>query len=184
MGATIADVLAAVDAEHRARAAKWGERRRTLGEWITLLDRELREAEDAWATKAGDEEALGELLQVLTLADAALVQHPVSTPHWGFRIAEGHLHHLHPVARAVDGRLGVAARPVGDWLGAIRLTLHEARFNYYAMANGEPDAREWVAYVAWHAAYCLVAHGLHPRHAAAPTPKLRVSARGTDDVEA
>ena len=79
-GPSIAAVTGAIWRERLYQDQKWGELEQhphEVGAWLTLMRRELREAEDAWCTNRGDEHALREVLQVIALGVACLQQHGI-----------------------------------------------------------------------------------------------------------
>jgi hypothetical protein len=74
------NVWTAIQRERAYQDRKWGstdDHPHEVGGWITLLRRELREAEDAWCTQRDDADALREILQVAAVAVACLQQHGV-----------------------------------------------------------------------------------------------------------
>ena len=73
-------LLDAIMRERKYQDLKHGtidERPHEVGAWLTILRTELREAEEAWASKHGDEAALREILQIATVAVACMEQHGV-----------------------------------------------------------------------------------------------------------
>jgi hypothetical protein len=73
-------VFEAIARERDYQDAKWGtiqERPHTVGEWLLIAEHELQEAKDAWCTGRGDEGALEELLQAITVGVACLEQHGI-----------------------------------------------------------------------------------------------------------
>jgi hypothetical protein len=73
-------VYAAIDRERSYQDQRWGslaDHPHEVGAWLTLLRRELREAEDAWCSGSGDAGALEEILQVVTVGVACLEQHGI-----------------------------------------------------------------------------------------------------------
>ena len=59
----------------------------TVGEWLLIVEAELAEAKHAWL-KAGDADALRELLQVASVAVACMTQHGV-VPRQALRLGRG-----------------------------------------------------------------------------------------------
>lgn len=73
-------VFAAIARERAWQDQKWGtiaEHPHEVGGWLTLVRKELREAEDAWCSQRGDASALEELLQVAAVAIACIQQHGI-----------------------------------------------------------------------------------------------------------
>ena len=72
-----------IDAIRRERAyqdMKWGtieQHPHDVGAWLTIIRKELREAEDGWCSAHGDENALREVLQIAAVCVACLEQHGV-----------------------------------------------------------------------------------------------------------
>lgn len=82
MSATHYDVQAAVKVERDYQDRKWGsieDHPHDVGAWITILRKELREAEDEWCKEHGHQRALCEILQVAAVAFACLEQHGIMT---------------------------------------------------------------------------------------------------------
>ncbi len=80
MSATRAEVFAAIERERDHQEEAWGsieDHPLEVSGYILVARAELREAEEAWATTAGDEGALRELLQVAAVIVAALEEHGV-----------------------------------------------------------------------------------------------------------
>ena len=71
------DIHAAIGRERGYQDRKWGNNPHTVGEWILILEAEIRESKDAWVKKGGDVSALAEILQVAAVAVAALEQHGI-----------------------------------------------------------------------------------------------------------
>lgn len=70
----------AIDRERAFQESKWGtiaDHPHDVGGYLTIMRKELREAEDAWCTSHGDENALREILQVIAVGVACLEQHGV-----------------------------------------------------------------------------------------------------------
>ena len=77
--ATLSEVLEAVKREREYQDRKYGgldSRTMSVGDWILVLEEEIAEARLAWV-KGRSEEALREILQVATVAVAAILQHGV-----------------------------------------------------------------------------------------------------------
>ena len=73
-------VFYAIEAERSYQDSKWGtlkEYPHDVGAWLTILRKELREAEDEWCSKNGHKKALCEILQVASVAFACLQQHGI-----------------------------------------------------------------------------------------------------------
>lgn len=73
-------VFAAVARERAYQDRKWGtpeEHPHEVGAWLTLMRKELHEAEEAWCSHRGDVGALEEILQVIAVGVACLEQHGV-----------------------------------------------------------------------------------------------------------
>lgn len=68
-------VVDAIKRERMHQERRWGRRPRAVGEWLLILERELGEATEAWATHEGDRHALEEILQVAAVAVACLEEH-------------------------------------------------------------------------------------------------------------
>lgn len=76
------DIMHAVEDERHYQDRKWGtidEHPHTVGEWLLIAESELQEAKAAWCKGRGDEGALLELLQVISVGVACLQQHGVIT---------------------------------------------------------------------------------------------------------
>ena len=77
--ATLLEVLEAVKREREYQDQKYGQlqgRAMSVGDWILVLEEEIAEARLAWV-KGRSEDALREILQVATVAVAAILQHGV-----------------------------------------------------------------------------------------------------------
>lgn len=77
--ATLSEVLEAVKRERKYQDQKYGQlesRMMSIGDWILVLEEEVAEARLAWV-KGRSEDALREILQVATVAVAAILQHGV-----------------------------------------------------------------------------------------------------------
>ena len=73
-------VYAAIGRERDYQDAKWGslqERPKQVGSWLLIMQGELDEAIQAWQKSRGDEKALEEILQVISVGVACLTQHGV-----------------------------------------------------------------------------------------------------------
>ena len=71
-------VFEAIKRERKFQDKKWGslsEHPHTVGEWILIMQKELREASDAWCSKRGDVGVLEEILQVVSVGFACMEQH-------------------------------------------------------------------------------------------------------------
>lgn len=77
--ATLPEVLEAIKRERKYQDQKYGQledRAMSVGDWILVLEEEVAEARLAWV-KGYSEDALREILQVATVAVAAILQHGV-----------------------------------------------------------------------------------------------------------
>ncbi len=77
--ATLPKVLEAIKQEREYQDQKYGRlqsRAMSVGDWILVLEEEIAEARLAWV-KGRSEDALREILQVATVAVAAILQHGV-----------------------------------------------------------------------------------------------------------
>lgn len=75
-------VIAAIGMERAYQDAKWGtidEHPHDVGGWLTIMRKELREAEDGWCSERGNHKALCEILQVVTVGFACLQQWGIVT---------------------------------------------------------------------------------------------------------
>jgi hypothetical protein len=66
--------------ERAYQDGKWGpidEHGHSVGEWLLIMESELREAKEAWCSNRGDAGALEELLQVVSVGFACMEQHGV-----------------------------------------------------------------------------------------------------------
>ncbi len=73
-------VFDAIGRERDYQDAKWGglqERPKQVGSWLLIMQGELDEAIQAWQKSRGDEKALEEILQVISVGVACLTQHGV-----------------------------------------------------------------------------------------------------------
>ena len=55
----------------------WGDNPHAVGEWLLIMQAELDEAKQAWVEGHGDNGALKEILQVISVGVACLEQHGV-----------------------------------------------------------------------------------------------------------
>ena len=70
----------AIQAERAYQDGKWGNFKahpHTVMEWLAIMEGELQEAKQAWLKGNGDQEALKELLQVVSVGVACMEQHGV-----------------------------------------------------------------------------------------------------------
>jgi hypothetical protein len=77
--ATLPEVLEAIKREREYQDQKYGQlqsRAMSVGDWILVLEEEIAEARLAWV-KGRFEDALREILQVATVAVAAILQHGI-----------------------------------------------------------------------------------------------------------
>lgn len=77
--ATLSEILEAIKREREYQDQKYGRlesRMMSVGDWILVLEEEVVEARLAWV-KGRSEDALREILQVATVAVAAILQHGV-----------------------------------------------------------------------------------------------------------
>jgi hypothetical protein len=70
-------IFSAINRERGWQDGKWGDNPHEVGGWLTIMRRELREAEDAWCTSRGNDDALREILQVIAVGIACLEQYGV-----------------------------------------------------------------------------------------------------------
>lgn len=73
------DIYTAIMRERNYQDLKYGDlqtKRHHITSWITIMRRELAEAEDAWLKK-NDVEALKEILQVVAVGFACMQQHGI-----------------------------------------------------------------------------------------------------------
>lgn len=76
---TILQVFAAIERERFYQDREWGtikEHPHTVGEWLLIMIKELQEAHNAWCNP-GDQGALEEILQVVSVGTACLQQHGI-----------------------------------------------------------------------------------------------------------
>lgn len=74
------EIYAAVQDERAYQDGKFGpleSRPRGVGDWLTVIRVEMREAEEAWAKGPEGPECLREILQVMAVCCACLEQHGV-----------------------------------------------------------------------------------------------------------
>lgn len=77
---TQAQIAAAIEREREYQDWKWGtiaEHGHEVGAWLTIMRKELREAEDAWSSEHSDAGALEEVLQVIAVGVACMEQHGI-----------------------------------------------------------------------------------------------------------
>jgi hypothetical protein len=70
----------AIERERAHQDKKWGTIRKhphTVGEWLLIMESELAEAKAGWCKGRGDEDALKEVLQVVSVGVACLEQHGI-----------------------------------------------------------------------------------------------------------
>ena len=70
----------AIENEREYQDTKWGtieKHPHTVGEWLLIMQSELREATGAWVHKKGDKEAILEIIQLVSVGVACLEQHGV-----------------------------------------------------------------------------------------------------------
>lgn len=76
------NIIEAIAFERAYQDAKWGtprEHPHDVGAWITIMRKELREAEDAWCGGRGDLGALVEIGHVIAVGIACMEQHGAPT---------------------------------------------------------------------------------------------------------
>lgn len=74
------EIQAAIKVERLYQDSKWGpieQHPHDVGGWLTIIRRELFEAEEAWCSSASDDAALCEILQIAAVAFACMEQHGV-----------------------------------------------------------------------------------------------------------
>lgn len=67
-------IIRAIERERGWQIKKYGDKKRHITEYLTIMQAELDEAKEAWVKTDLDEPALVELLQVVTTGFAALQQ--------------------------------------------------------------------------------------------------------------
>jgi NTP pyrophosphatase (non-canonical NTP hydrolase) len=70
----------AIDRERDFQIAKYGNHDRTVAAWILILEAELNEAKEGWINNTGeigDQEAIKEILQVISVGVGCLENHGV-----------------------------------------------------------------------------------------------------------
>jgi len=75
-------VYEAINAERDFQDRKWGkieQHPHEVGGWLTIMRKLLTDAENAWASKAGDRAALEEIRKVIAVGVACCEQHGVET---------------------------------------------------------------------------------------------------------
>lgn len=70
-------VFQKINLERDYQEQKWGDNPHTVGEWLLIMQAKLDEAKQAWVKNPGDNDALEELLQVVSVGVACLEQHGV-----------------------------------------------------------------------------------------------------------
>ena len=73
-------IRAAIARERLYQDSKWGtteEHPHTVAEWLLIMQAELDEAKQGWLKGRGDDEALLELLQAISVGVACLEQHGI-----------------------------------------------------------------------------------------------------------
>jgi hypothetical protein len=142
------EVFAAIYRERNYQDAKWGdldEHPHQVGAWLTILRRELREAEDAWATYDGDKRALEEVLQVAAVAVACLTQH-----NQGDLIIST----VAPIEPDYE---------VGSWITVLTQKLRVAESMWCVQFN-QPEALITIAQLMAFAVLCIQQHGIYERY--------------------
>lgn len=74
------DVYSAIDSERDFQDRKWGsvdEHPHEVGAWILLMQKHLRDAENAWCSSDGHYTALREIRKVLAVGVACAEQHGI-----------------------------------------------------------------------------------------------------------
>ncbi len=69
------DVYKAIARERNYQKHKWGNNPHAVGEWLLIMQAELDEAKQAWVENQGDNAALEEILQVVSVGVACMEQH-------------------------------------------------------------------------------------------------------------
>jgi hypothetical protein len=69
------DIFAAINDERAYQDNKWGVKQHTVGDFLLIMEAELNEAKQAWIKGTNDNEALKEILQVISVGVACLEQH-------------------------------------------------------------------------------------------------------------
>lgn len=75
-----AAIVGAISRERDYQDSKWGtiqEHPHSVAEWLLIMERKLEHAKDAWMTNRGHDEALCELLKVVSVGFAAMEQHGI-----------------------------------------------------------------------------------------------------------
>ena len=83
------EVRNAIDSERDYQQKKWPNHKHTVGEWILIMDKCMTDAKRAWVCGHGDNQALNEIRQVVTVGVAAMEQHgsPKRQPSLPVRMA-------------------------------------------------------------------------------------------------
>jgi hypothetical protein len=71
------DVLAAIRREQDHARRKWGDKPRTVTQWLLIIEEEVREAKMGYVKHESDREAIRELLQVAACCLSALEEHGI-----------------------------------------------------------------------------------------------------------
>jgi len=71
----------AIGRERQYQDAKWRHNPHTVGEWLLILEHELGEAKVAWVKGTGSNDALCEILQVISVGVACLEEHGIVERH-------------------------------------------------------------------------------------------------------
>ncbi len=77
---TFEEIAIAILREREYQNSKWGtidEHPHTPREWLAIMEAELEEAKQAWASQAGNLGCLQEILQVIAVGFACLEQHGI-----------------------------------------------------------------------------------------------------------
>lgn len=67
-------IVETVKAERQRQVVKWGNKNRSVPEYVMLMEDKLREVRTAWCTNEGDQAALMEVLKLAALALACIEQ--------------------------------------------------------------------------------------------------------------
>lgn len=70
-------IFQAIENERNHQDKKWGHNSHTVGEWLLIVQAELDEAKEAWVKNNGDNAALEELLQVVSVGVACIEEHHI-----------------------------------------------------------------------------------------------------------
>lgn len=71
------ELMGAIMREMDHQDAKGYSPTHTVEGWVLIMQKEMREVLDAWCTNRGDEAALSEVLQVVTVGMRCLMEHGV-----------------------------------------------------------------------------------------------------------